>query len=54
MKQIIYNAKTGETVIAEAPPTEEVETEQPQPPTEAERLEALEAAMLDLILGGGA
>lgn len=51
MKRLVYNATTGETTMIDEPEIPEIEIE-PSPPTERERLEALEAAMLELILGG--
>jgi hypothetical protein len=51
MKHLIYNAATGETTMIDEPEIPEVEIE-PSQPTERERLEALEAAMLELVLGG--
>lgn len=34
MKNIVYNSKTGETTIVEAPDVEPLETPEPQPTTE--------------------
>lgn len=52
MKQIIFDAHTGETTITEVPNEEMSVVEEIQPPTAEERLQALEQAMLELVLGG--
>jgi hypothetical protein len=51
-KSIIYDAKTGETTIVDMP-EEEIEIPEVEPlPTTEERLEALEQALLEVILNG--
>lgn len=48
MKQIVYNAQTKEATLIDVPDIVE-QPMTPQEPTEAERLDALEDAMLFII-----
>lgn len=50
MRQLIFNAQTGETTIVEVPDEEMPQEPIVQPPTAEERIQALEDALLALMM----